>query len=314
MSYQVFEVSVVIPVYRAERFVERAIKSVLDQEEAREILLIEDNSPDRCLEICTEYADRYDRIKLLRHPNNENRGAGASRNLGIRHASCAYIAFLDADDMYLPNRFEQARKIFENDTSVDGVYEYLGTHYDDIEYREAHLSRVGGEITGMTRKIAPENLFEALVCGRSGQFHLDTFVIKKEALTDKYLFDESLIQGQDTDLLYRLSSRYKLVQTDGQNIVALRGVHKGNRVFDREEAKIYRKQYLHKSLKNLFYGSLNRKANIALVRRYIAKTRLYYQFIGRVPFVPYRVKTFPLVALYILTHPAIAYHILVKSK
>ncbi len=99
------QVSIIIPVYNAAAYVREAVESALIQPETGEILLIEDNSPDDSLRICQELAAKYDKVKLLRHPNGENRGPGASRNLGMRNARSPILAFLDADDYYLPGRF-----------------------------------------------------------------------------------------------------------------------------------------------------------------------------------------------------------------
>ena len=98
-------VSVVIPVYQAAAFVEQAVESALAQPETGEVLLVEDGSGDGSLAECERLAAGDGRVRLLRHPNGENRGAGASRNLGIEQSTCPLVAFLDADDYYLLGRF-----------------------------------------------------------------------------------------------------------------------------------------------------------------------------------------------------------------
>ena len=103
------KVSVIIPVFNAEKFIRKAVESVLDQSETGEILLIEDTSPDNSLKICQELEEKHDRVRLLRHDDLLNHGAGATRNLGIRNAKFDYVAFLDADDFYLKGRFINAR-------------------------------------------------------------------------------------------------------------------------------------------------------------------------------------------------------------
>lgn len=105
------EISVIIPVYNAAEFLEKAVKSAAYFDEVKEIILAEDQSTDHSLEICRRLVSEIPKVKLFQHPNGENRGAGASRNLGIDHATSDFIAFLDADDYYLPNRFD-AEKTF----------------------------------------------------------------------------------------------------------------------------------------------------------------------------------------------------------
>ncbi len=114
-------ISVIIPVYNAEKFVSQAVESALQFDEVFEILLIEDKSPDNALQVCQQLAEKYERVKLYQHPDKENHGAGPSRNLGIEKASGDFIAFLDADDYFLPNRFDSERELFK-DSKVEGVY------------------------------------------------------------------------------------------------------------------------------------------------------------------------------------------------
>jgi len=93
-------VSVVVPVYNVERYVAAAIQSVLDQTyDTFELLLIDDGSPDRSVAICQQFTDP--RIRLLRQ---ENRGLSGARNTGIREAKGEYVAFLDSDDQWQPQK------------------------------------------------------------------------------------------------------------------------------------------------------------------------------------------------------------------
>src|SRR5690554_2086658 len=99
-------VSVIIPVYNAEAFVAEAVQSALRIKEVRQIILVEDRSPDNCLAICQALEKKHpDIVELHTHPGHQQKGAGASRNLGIQHAKEQFVAFLDADDYYLPHRF-----------------------------------------------------------------------------------------------------------------------------------------------------------------------------------------------------------------
>lgn len=96
-------VSVVIPVYGVEQFVEAAVRSVLKQSfEDFEVIIVNDKSPDRSLEICESIKDP--RIKIVTHL--ENRGLAGARNTGIRHATGDYIGLLDSDDLWEPNKLQ----------------------------------------------------------------------------------------------------------------------------------------------------------------------------------------------------------------
>src|SRR6266542_3309857 len=98
-------VSVVVPFWNASAFLEEAIASVFAQTfQSWELLLIDDGSSDGSTEIAKRYAERFPgRVRYFEHERHANRGVAASRNLGVRHAKGPYIAFLDADDVWLPN-------------------------------------------------------------------------------------------------------------------------------------------------------------------------------------------------------------------
>jgi glycosyltransferase involved in cell wall biosynthesis len=124
-----FKVSVIVPVYNAEKYLQKAVESAEALVEVEEIILIEDKSPDNALMVCHELVSKYNKVKLYQHPDKGNHGAGASRNLGIQESSCEYISFLDADDYYLPNRFARDKEVFSNHENCDGVYSAVGTRF-----------------------------------------------------------------------------------------------------------------------------------------------------------------------------------------
>jgi glycosyltransferase involved in cell wall biosynthesis len=102
-------VSAIIIFFNSRRFLREAIDSVLVQTYDRwELLLVDDGSTDGSTEIAQEYCRVYpERIRYFEHPNHENRGKSASRNLGVRHAKGSYVAFLDSDDVWLPHKLNQ---------------------------------------------------------------------------------------------------------------------------------------------------------------------------------------------------------------
>jgi glycosyltransferase involved in cell wall biosynthesis len=105
-------VSVVIIFLNEERYLREAIESVLAQDYSSwELLLVDDGSADRSPDIAEEYVTQDSRIRYLTHPGRANRGMSASRNLGLAHARGEYVAFLDADDVYLPQRLSRHTEI-----------------------------------------------------------------------------------------------------------------------------------------------------------------------------------------------------------
>lgn len=104
-------VSVIMPAYNAEKYIAKAIESVLCQNVPLELFVIDDCSTDHTAEIADKYTD-CSKVVLLR--NDRNLGVAESRNIGIRHASGKYIAFLDADDWWEERKLEiQYRRLAE---------------------------------------------------------------------------------------------------------------------------------------------------------------------------------------------------------
>jgi glycosyltransferase involved in cell wall biosynthesis len=226
-------VSVIIPVYNAASFVSEAVESALAQPETAEIVLVEDGSPDNSWEVCKALTEKYEKVHLYRHPGGVNRGACASRNLGMEKSTCGYIAFLDADDFYLPGRFQVAARIFEANPDCDGVYEAIGIYFNDKAGKQrwlsSNMSRV--QITTITKYISSEDLFRTLAKGGAGHIHLNGLVIKRNVLRNSgYINEKLLSMHEDTDFVVRLAAVGKLLPGRLDEPVAMRRVHGENRI------------------------------------------------------------------------------------
>ena len=102
-------ISVVVPVYRTEAFLNRCVESIVGQTYANlEILLVDDGSPDSCPRLCDEWAARDSRIKVI---HQANAGAGMARNAGIEAAAGDFICFFDSDDYVAPDAIEKAYRL-----------------------------------------------------------------------------------------------------------------------------------------------------------------------------------------------------------
>lgn len=100
------KVTVVTPAYNAERFIDQTIESVLDQTYPNwEMVIVDDSSTDRTVEIIKEYTEKDARIKLIEL--EENSGSAVARNTAMDHATGKYLAFLDSDDLWLPEKLEK---------------------------------------------------------------------------------------------------------------------------------------------------------------------------------------------------------------
>jgi glycosyltransferase involved in cell wall biosynthesis len=117
-------VSVITIFLNEEQFMEEAVKSVFAQSYSNwELLLVDDGSTDRSTGMAQEYARRFPaRVRYLEHENHKNRGMSASRNLGLKYASGEFVAFLDADDVWLPHKLEQQVEIFQSQPEAGMLY------------------------------------------------------------------------------------------------------------------------------------------------------------------------------------------------
>ena len=97
-------ISVIVPVYKVEDYLDECVQSIVNQTyENLEIILVDDGSPDRCPEMCDEWAKRDSRIKVI---HKENGGASSARNVGLDIAKGEYIGFVDSDDYIAENMYE----------------------------------------------------------------------------------------------------------------------------------------------------------------------------------------------------------------
>ena len=207
------QVSVIIPVYNAEKFVAQAVESCLMQPETGEVILVEDASPDKSLAVCEKLESKYRKVRLFRNNDRQNLGAGASRNRGIREATCKYIAFLDADDYFLPGRFSVAAHLFEDDLSVDGVYEAVGVQFEDeAAERRWRYHNHDTMMATMKERVRPEHLFQAQSpVGNWGYCPTGGWVIKRSVFDKTGLFDDDLRFREDTVMYIKFAAVCRMV-------------------------------------------------------------------------------------------------------
>lgn len=126
--------SIVMPVYKVEPYLNKAIKSVLNQSfKDFEIILVDDASPDNCPQICDEYAKAYKNIIAVHH--SENQGLSAARNTGLDYVQGEYVTFMDSDDYVDNTLFEKVYdSLCENmaDCVVFGVREEYCDKFGNI--------------------------------------------------------------------------------------------------------------------------------------------------------------------------------------
>lgn len=232
-------ISVIIPVYNAAAYIEKAVTSALFHNEVKEVVVVNDGSTDDSLTIIQKLQKTDDRIKIYHHENNCNKGRSTSRNLALQKATQPFIAFLDADDFYLENRFDTDKKVFAANSNVDGVYNAIGVHFyrDFSAVEETELA-----LTTVKEPIASNELFTYLLNGKKGYFSIDGLTIKKEVITKIGYFQEHLVVAEDTDWLLKMTLTSKLVAGNIKEAVAKRGVHDNNIFNQTEHYKIHRQK------------------------------------------------------------------------
>ena len=238
------KISVIIPVYNAELFLEKAVHSALALEEVKEILLIEDSSSDDSLLICKKLTSENNRVQLVQHFDKGNHGAGASRNLGLEKASQDFIAFLDADDYYLPNRFDAEKELFKNE-KIEGVFNAIGTEFLTEKGKEEFQEKFkSGNLTTVKHHAEGEKVLYGLL-GLNKDFgtffHLNGLTIRRESIEKNNLkFNENLRVHQDSDFIIKLAYSCYLKSGNIAEAVAIRGVHDDNRI---TKIKLYSEKY-----------------------------------------------------------------------
>lgn len=224
-----FTLSVIIPVYNCERFIEKTIASVIAQPEVTEIIVVNDGSIDGTETLLDQLQKQNSILTIYHHHNKVNKGRSASRNLGIQKATGNYIAFLDADDYFLPNRFANDIKVFQENKNCDGIYNAVGFHF----YRALTATEENQlQLNTMTKGIEPDFLFDALISGKYGFFHIDGLTVKKSVFLVTGLFNEALVVSEDSDLFWKMALKTRLFGGVLEEPVAKRGIHDAN-VFDR---------------------------------------------------------------------------------
>lgn len=184
-------VSIIIPAYNAAEFIGETLDSVFAQSFTRyEVIVINDGSPDT--EVLERVLERYP--SKLRYLKQGNRGAAAARNTGLRAAEGEFVAFLDADDTWLPG-------------FLDNQIEFLKRSKADLVYADALLvgdSPLAGktfmQVQPSCGEVTPESLLAVKVTVLTS-----TVLARKEPIFEVGLFDETFRRGHDFDLWLRLA-------------------------------------------------------------------------------------------------------------
>lgn len=220
--------SVVVPLFNRAAFVGRAIESILCQTvQDFEILIVDDCSIDNGVEIVEQYIKKDPRIRLLRH--DRNMGVSVARNHGIQEANFDLIAFLDADDEWLPNYLETICGLIDIYPEV-GVYttSYL------IKYEGEHNNKVIDQSKRGFPKgwVGIIDIFNAYISIGGYPFHTNTIVIKKNILMKMGGFPVGMVRGQDVYTWVRIGANYPICYINIPYAIYYKGIPNQTTAFE----------------------------------------------------------------------------------
>lgn len=197
------KVSVILPVHNRADVLDRAVRSVLDQEFSDlELIVIDDGSSDNSSEVAQSFKD--ERIRLIRL--EQNSGGNAARNEGIRASSAPIIAFLDSDDRYLPNKLGCILTEFERRPGLDLLVD--------------SFIKIGAPGSGKPELVRRNPVIEDRERFRRALFTRQLWkatpaiTVRREIAVRAGMFDESLRRLQDFDFLIRVSKFANCASTD----------------------------------------------------------------------------------------------------
>jgi glycosyltransferase involved in cell wall biosynthesis len=186
-------VSIIIPTHNRAKLVQEALRSVLGQTfQDYEVIIVDDGSSDNTRQVIKEFTQHDKRMHYF---CQSNRGPSAARNRGIRASKGQYIAFLDDDDMWLPEKLEKQMRLILADDNVSVAH-------CDFRFVDEH-----GNLTPMRWRRAPRRgtLYEDLMYDNVIAGSASAVLVRRQVLMDVGSFDEHLQACEDQDLWRRIA-------------------------------------------------------------------------------------------------------------
>lgn len=213
MTLHATHVSVIIPVYNGERYFARTIESVLAQTHpATEIVVVDDGSRDASQTVIADYL-RHANVRLV---TQQNAGVAAARNTGIRDAAGEYIALVDQDDLWLPDKL--ARQVEYLDAHPEIALVHSNIYFID-EAGERIPNPEWAWVAPSSGRVLPQLVQQNSIC-------TCTVLMRKSALEQAGLFRQELAPADDWDLWLRIAARHPIGFVDA--VTACYRVHPEN--------------------------------------------------------------------------------------
>ena len=258
-------VSVILPTYNCAHFLSESVGSILLQTyNPYEVIVVDDGSTDNTKEVLNPFMHRIKYIKL-----EQNKGLPAARNIGIQSAQGKYIAFIDADDLWLPEKLQ---------TDI----EYFGKHPDIsmIYSKHMNIDDKGRVLDGCTKKRLPSGNIFIQLFSEQNFIIPSSVVVQKEVFETTGLFDEQLFNCQDWDMWLRIAFYFKVAGINKQLVKYRHNPHSLSK--NRNNVLKYQKQVIDKTY-NTFKDracGINEKLYKKRLASHFAKVGRYYLRIG----------------------------------
>lgn len=190
------KISIIMPVYNGEKYLKESIESILNQTEKDfEFIIINDGSKDNSEKIIKNYKNIDNRIKYIKQ---ENMGVSFSRNVGILEAIGIYIAFIDADDIWINNKLEIQLNEFQKDKELT----ICGTWAKIIDANSQFVLNKNHNIKTFTYPPISDNEIKSKSIYKYA-FITSSLLIKKSILNNEYLFNIKMTHAEDYDFIIK---------------------------------------------------------------------------------------------------------------
>lgn len=231
MPTSVPKVSVIIPAYNAEKYLHETIKSVLEQTaNSWELIIVNDGSTDKTEEVARLFADQNDRISLI---SKVNAGVSMARNVGIEHSKGQYLAFLDADDIWLSNNLAVKVDFIDSHPTV-GLVHSSGLIIDE---NSKSLDRLK---SGKSGKLLDDLLLWEDECVPTPS----SILTKRSVINELGGFDVNLSNNADQEFFIRVASKYeigKINKVTWKYRIHANNMHNNIRLLEKDSLYVYDK-------------------------------------------------------------------------
>lgn len=284
--------SVIMAVYNTEFFLRDALDSLITQETKKlnkyvigytsknyrnrvyqnicQIILVDDGATDNSGKICDEYAQRYDHIRVI---HKENGGVSSARNAGLRVAEGKYLNFMDSDDKFSENVFEECFPYFEK-------------HYDEtniVTFPIRFFDASTGDHWLNTKFDKGNRIINLLSEHNRSQLFVNASIFKAETIKDKIWFEESLVTGEDIRFIYSnfFANGAKFGVVDGCTYwYRRRSIGEASAIQESNKTRNYYYEYLSDCLEWLMDTSHEVYGFVPHYIQYLVAQQLQWRFVG----------------------------------